>query len=460
METSSPHHQFQAAWYQPRAHFLAAHVCGSVASVPRHRDTFFEFVNLECLASGVEAVRDPARRDISNGVVVAGDVLVILKETFVQYVSKSAPEQVTFQRVLVFIAERKLVEMPELTKHGADVGSLEKQPLHDTLLFSDGIAAQLAGLLGQIQQYRATLHQQYLLALRATRVAERRDFAVRAQAQIGVVVKLVIVADIDQVCVVVQFEFFQRDTHFLSVGCCKRVELQVGGIGGWPPFWKPCHRWVSWFCLSVHRSMILGPRKQRSVRMSQVVVVSGGAGGIGGATVARFVEGGARVVFTDWDEARGAEQAASFADADNAPVFVPADVRDEAACANVAATAVREFGRIDVLVNNAAVRNYQTVVEADMESWRRVLDVNLMGYVNMAKAAIVWMSGAGAGNIVNVASIRSVIAGSKTVQYDTTKAAILGLTRSMARDHAACRGRTRANLCIFHAGRARTGADR
>ena len=47
------------------------------------------------------------------------------------------------------------------------------------------------------------------------------------------------------------------------------------------------------------------------------------------------------------------------------------------------------------------------------------------------------MSGAGAGNIVNVASIRSVIAGSKTVQYDTTKAAILGLTRSMARDHAA-----------------------
>ena len=67
--------------------------------------------------------------------------------------------------------------------------------------------------------------------------------------------------------------------------------------------------------------------------MSQVVVVSGGAGGIGGATVARFVEGGARVVFTDWDEARGAELAASFADADNAPVFVPADVRDEAACA-------------------------------------------------------------------------------------------------------------------------------
>ena len=193
--------------------------------------------------------------------------------------------------------------------------------------------------------------------------------------------------------------------------------------------------------------------------MSQVVVVSGGAGGIGGATVARFVAGGARVVFTDWDEVRGAEQAASFADADNAPVFVPADVRDEAACANVVATAVREFGRIDVLVNNAAVRNYQTVVEADMESWRRVLDVNLMGYVNMAKVAIVRMSGAGGGNIVNVASICSNIARSKTVQYDTTKAAILGLTRSMARDHAAEGIRVNAVgpgpiFTHFHAGRA------
>ncbi|MCP5150641.1 MAG: SDR family oxidoreductase [Ectothiorhodospiraceae bacterium] len=166
----------------------------------------------------------------------------------------------------------------------------------------------------------------------------------------------------------------------------------------------------------------------------KVAAVTGGAGGIGGATVARLVEEGARVAFCDWDAERGEKLAAELGDAVR---FVAADVQHEDQAAGLVRTAVEQFGRLDVLVNNAGVRNYQDVTEASAESWQRILGVNLMGYAFCAKAAIPAMRANGGGVIVNIASVRSLVAGSRTVQYDTTKAAILGLTRSMARDHAA-----------------------
>ena len=89
-----------------------------------------------------------------------------------------------------------------------------------------------------------------------------------------------------------------------------------------------------------------------------------------------------------------------------------------------------------MLVNNAGMRLYQTVVDASEESWDAILGVNVKGYAFCAKAAIPLMRQTGGGSIVNVASIRSVVAGGNMVQYDTTKAAVAGLTRAMALDHA------------------------
>jgi NAD(P)-dependent dehydrogenase (short-subunit alcohol dehydrogenase family) len=82
------------------------------------------------------------------------------------------------------------------------------------------------------------------------------------------------------------------------------------------------------------------------------------------------------------------------------------------------------------------MRLYQTVVDASEESWDAILAVNVKGYAFCAKAAIPLMRQTGGGSIVNVASIRSVVAGGNMVQYDTTKAAVAGLTRAMAFDHA------------------------
>lgn len=169
----------------------------------------------------------------------------------------------------------------------------------------------------------------------------------------------------------------------------------------------------------------------------KVAAITGGAAGIGEATVRLFLEQGARVAFSDQNEERGRQVAGELESTGAEIFFVHAHMEREAEAAAFIEQAETRFGRLDVLVNNAGIRTYHRVTDASEESWDRMLGVNLKGYAFCAKAAIPAMIRAGAGSIVNVASIRSVVAGSNTVQYDTTKAAILGLTRSMALDHAA-----------------------
>jgi NAD(P)-dependent dehydrogenase (short-subunit alcohol dehydrogenase family) len=168
----------------------------------------------------------------------------------------------------------------------------------------------------------------------------------------------------------------------------------------------------------------------------KVAAVTGGASGIGEATVRRFVAEGAKVAFADRDSERGQRVAAEIEASGGKVLFVEARMEHEAEAAAFIQQTVEHFGRLDILVNNAGIRMYQTVVEASAESWDTILGVNLKGYAFCAKAAIPVMRDAGGGSIVNVASVRSVVTDGKTVQYDTTKAAIAGLTRAMAMDHA------------------------
>ncbi len=163
----------------------------------------------------------------------------------------------------------------------------------------------------------------------------------------------------------------------------------------------------------------------------KAAAITGGASGIGEATARRFAAEGARVAIADLDAERGQAIAAELGG-----LFVPADTGKEADCARFIDTAAKQFGRLDILVNNAGMRLYQTVEASTDTSWSAILAVNVKGYAFCAKAAIPHMRKAGGGAIVNIASNRSVNSGGNMVEYDTTKAAVVGLTRGLAYDHA------------------------
>ena len=161
----------------------------------------------------------------------------------------------------------------------------------------------------------------------------------------------------------------------------------------------------------------------------RVVAVTGGASGIGEATARRAGAEGARVAIADRDGERGEWVVADLQGQGVEALFVAAQMEREDAAADFVQRTVERFGRLDVLVNNAGIRLYQTVVEASAESWDAILGVNVKSYAFCAKAAIPVMRQNGGGSIVNVASIRAVTAGGNMTQYDTSKAAVAGLTR-------------------------------
>ena len=168
----------------------------------------------------------------------------------------------------------------------------------------------------------------------------------------------------------------------------------------------------------------------------KVAAITGGASGIGEATARLFVEEGARIAIADMDTERGRMVADEIKAAGGEVIFVEAHMEREADASDFIRRTVERYGRLDILVNNAGMRLYQTVVEASEESWDAILGVNLKGYAFCAKAAIPQMRMTGGGSIINVASQRAFIAGGNMVQYDATKAAVTGLTRGMALDHA------------------------
>src|SRR6201990_3139407 len=120
----------------------------------------------------------------------------------------------------------------------------------------------------------------------------------------------------------------------------------------------------------------------------KVAAVTGGASGIGEATVRRFLAEGASVAFCDRDGERGRRVAAELAAAGGTAVFTEGDVGTAAACLAFVDGAAQQFGRLDILVNNAGIRKYEKVDEASAASWKEILDVNLMGYVFCAKAEV------------------------------------------------------------------------
>ena len=153
----------------------------------------------------------------------------------------------------------------------------------------------------------------------------------------------------------------------------------------------------------------------------KVAIITGGAAGIGRATAELFAEEGAKVVVAD------------VLTPESETLFVKTDISNEDECRHVCDEAVRAFGRLDILVNNAAVFVLKGV-EATVDDWQRSLSVNLVGTALMSKYACAHMKQSGGGAIVNLGSISSFVAQPSFVTYSATKAAILQMTRNLALD--------------------------
>jgi NAD(P)-dependent dehydrogenase (short-subunit alcohol dehydrogenase family) len=165
----------------------------------------------------------------------------------------------------------------------------------------------------------------------------------------------------------------------------------------------------------------------------KVAIVTGGAAGIGEATSSLFAEEGAKVVVADLDKQAGEKTIAQIEKSGSKAIFVKTDVSDEEAVRAVCDKAVEHFGKLDILVNNAATFILKGI-EATIEDWERSLRVNVIGASLMSRYAVEKMKKTGGGAIVNLSSISAFIAQPLFVTYSATKAALLQMTRNMAMD--------------------------
>lgn len=154
------------------------------------------------------------------------------------------------------------------------------------------------------------------------------------------------------------------------------------------------------------------------------VIVTGGASGIGAATTSHLARRGARVAVLDLNPDSAGESALS----------IKCDVADDASVRAAVERVAREFGGIDVVVNNAGIGAQGTVADNDDAEWQRVLDVNVIGAVRVSRAALPYLRQSRVAAIVNTSSVAATAGLPARALYSATKGAIRSLTLSMAAD--------------------------
>jgi 2-hydroxycyclohexanecarboxyl-CoA dehydrogenase len=193
----------------------------------------------------------------------------------------------------------------------------------------------------------------------------------------------------------------------------------------------------------------------------KAALITGGGAGIGAAMARLFCAEGATVTVVDLDG--GSLDAACAAIRGQVPgariTSFTADVSDADAAIAAVKHAVASHGRLDILVNNAAMRNYASLADATPAEWQAVVGVNLMGAANYCRAALPALRESGKGSIVNVSSCYAVTGRKGMGLYDATKAGLLAFTRTLAHEEAAFGVRVNAvcpgsTLTDFHVNKA------
>lgn len=166
----------------------------------------------------------------------------------------------------------------------------------------------------------------------------------------------------------------------------------------------------------------------------KVAVITGGANGIGRAAALKFVNEGARVIIWDVNTEKGAATLAELNAIQAGNHFVKVDTTQLAAVEAATAEVLAAYGQIDILVNNAGITRDATLAKMTPEQWQQVIDVNLTGVFNCTKAISVGMAERGSGRIINTSSVVGLYGNFGQTNYVATKAGVIGMTKTWARE--------------------------
>lgn len=166
----------------------------------------------------------------------------------------------------------------------------------------------------------------------------------------------------------------------------------------------------------------------------KTAIVTGGGTGIGEAICNRFSAEGARVVVAELEVESGMSTVEGIKASGGSAMFVETDTSDSGSVRSMVATAVAEYGVVDILVNNAAAFVFGKVEDVTSDDWARVFGVNVIGYANCVRELLPTFRAAGSGVVVNIASVSSFIAQPEFVPYNSSKGAVAQLTRCLAMD--------------------------
>jgi 3-oxoacyl-[acyl-carrier protein] reductase len=167
----------------------------------------------------------------------------------------------------------------------------------------------------------------------------------------------------------------------------------------------------------------------------KTAIVTGGRRGIGRAIVETLAKNGANVAIADRDETEAQQVAQEIASATGRRIIaIQTDVSDYEAAQAMAKSIIKEFGRVDILVNNAGVTRDTLIMRMDESDWDTVLDTNLKGAFNCAKAIVRPMMKQRYGRIVNISSVSGLAGQAGQTNYSASKAGLIGFTKALARE--------------------------
>ncbi len=166
----------------------------------------------------------------------------------------------------------------------------------------------------------------------------------------------------------------------------------------------------------------------------KTAIITGGARGIGKATAKKFIEEGASVAIWDIDESAGQELTVALKANGGNLRFYKVNTTELAAVTEAAEQVKNDLGSIDILINNAGITRDASLKKMSAQQWQQVIDVNLTGVFNCTKAVFPYMEAQGWGRILNAASVVAHNGNFGQTNYVATKAGVIGMTKTWARE--------------------------